>query len=414
MGKLKIGVFGAARGMTMISQILNVEEEASLVAICDGSDDRINDCQKAASDANYDGITYYKNFDEFMNHDMDAVILANYANEHAPYAIKLLESGRHVMSECLACATMKEAVELIETVERTGKIYTFAENYCYTPVRLEMRRRYRNGDIGELMYAEGEYTHDCSSIWPQITQGNKNHWRNLMPSTFYCSHAIGPILHMTGLRPVSVTAFEAPPKPFLTNLGYTAGAYSLIVLTLNNDAIFKSLQFNLKHNYPGNNYQLNGDLGALKDMGDGNIKAYIEEPGQNCKGKGELYHPAHIFPEAEASGHGGGDYCTTHFFIKSILGDETAKEYAVDVYDAVDMSIPGILGYKSIINGGGPVEVPNLRDPAQRDKYRNDTFCTFPNIAGDQYVPHNRFVPGGVSDEVYEKVRRMWLAGEHG
>lgn len=127
------------------------------------------------------------------------------------------------------------------------------------------------------MYAEGEYTHDCSSIWPDITYGDKNHWRNIMPSTFYCTHSIGPILYMTGLRPVSVTSFEAPPRPFLTNVGYTAGAYFMIVLTLENGALFKSLQFNLKHNRPGNNYQLNGDLGALKDMGDRTLSAYIEE-----------------------------------------------------------------------------------------------------------------------------------------
>ena len=413
MGKLKIGVFGANRGMTMIRQVLN-SDEAALVAICDKFEPAIDNCKKAAAEANYEGITYYSSFDEFINHDMDAVILANYANEHVPYAIRLLESGRHVMTECLTCATMKEAVELIEAVERTGKIYTYAENYCYTPVRLEMRKRYRRGDIGELMYAEGEYTHDCSSIWPEITYGDKNHWRNLMPSTFYCTHAIGPILYMTGLRPVSVTSFEAPPPPFLTKLGYTAGAYALTVLTLNNGAIFKSLQFNMKHNRPGNNYQLNGDLGALKDMGDGTLSAYIEEPGKNCEGDQEIYRPAHIFPEAEASGHGGGDYCTTHFFIRSILGDETAKQYAVDVYDAVDMCIPGILGYKSIVNGGIPMEVPNLRDPAARDKFRNDTFCTFPEIAGDQYVSHNRFVPGGVPDEVYEEVRRKWINGERG
>ena len=71
---------------------------------------------------------------------MDAVILANYANEHVPFGIRLMESGRHIMTECLTCATMKEAVELIEAVERTGMTYSYAENYCYTPVRWEMQK----------------------------------------------------------------------------------------------------------------------------------------------------------------------------------------------------------------------------------------------------------------------------------
>ncbi|MCI9448629.1 MAG: hypothetical protein HFE30_00025 [Clostridiales bacterium] len=97
-------------------------------------------------------------------------------------------------------------------------------------------------------------------------------------------------------------------------------------------------------------------------------------------------------------------------FINSILGDEFAKEYAINIYDAIDMCIPGILGYKSIVNGNVPIEIPNLRNPKERDKYRNDTFCTFPKIAGDQYVSHNRFIPDGLPDEVYERARRKWLS----
>lgn len=408
MTKVKVGVFGAYRGRTMIDQLLAGNSDGVLVAICDKYEPALEECKKRAAEANYEGITYYTDFEEFFKHDMDAVVLANYANEHAPYAIRFLNSGRHVMSECLTCATMKEAVELIEAVEKSGKIYTYAENYCYTAARLEMRRLFRSGAIGELMYAEGEYTHDCSRIWPQITYGDKNHWRNQMCSTFYCTHAIGPILYMTGLRPVKVTAFEAPPRPFMTELGATAGAYSVIMLTLENGALLKALQFGIKHNDPGNNYQLNGDLGALKDLHDGRLATYFEEAGKMEEGVHDIITPEPLIAAAADSGHGGADFYTTHFFINSILGDEMAKEYAVDVYQAVDMCIPGILGYKSIANGNASIEIPDLRDPAQRDKYRNDTFCSFPKIAGDMYVSHNLTGTPEPSDEVYEKVRKMW------
>ena len=61
-------------------------------------------------------IAYYTDFDAFFQHDMDAVVLANYANEHAPYAIRLLNSGRHVCSEVLPVETMAQAVQLVEAV----------------------------------------------------------------------------------------------------------------------------------------------------------------------------------------------------------------------------------------------------------------------------------------------------------
>ena len=43
-------------------------------------------------------IEYIDNIsiDDFILHDMDAVVLANYANEHAPFAIRAMRLGKHV------------------------------------------------------------------------------------------------------------------------------------------------------------------------------------------------------------------------------------------------------------------------------------------------------------------------------
>ncbi len=413
MAKIKIGVFGAGRGMTMVHQILG-NPDAEFVAVCDKHQPTLDNCRKVAEDAGLNKVAYYNNFEDFFQHDMDAVVLANYANEHAPYGIRLLDSGRHIMTECLTCATMKEAVELIEAVERSGKVYTYAENYCYTPVRWEMRERYRRGDIGELMYAEGEYVHDCSSIWPQITYGERDHWRNQDYSTFYCTHSIGPILSMTGLRPVKVSGFETQNRPFMWELGAMAPCAGMELITLENGAIFKSLHGGFKHNAGQANYQLNGDRGAMKDLANGQIAVYTEGENENCRGKHEVYMPAPVIDASANTGHGGGDYYTTHYFIQSILGNETARERAIDVYTAVDMCIPGILAYKSICNDNCSMAIPNLRNREERDAFRNDTFCTFKHIAGDQYVSNNIQGYEPVPDSVYDEVRRRWLAGEPG
>ncbi|MBE6598905.1 MAG: hypothetical protein E7638_05635, partial [Ruminococcaceae bacterium] len=144
MAKVKIGVFGGHRGRDFIREIVG-NNEAELVAVCDRAPHMIDRARAAAEAGGADKVTYYNNFEDFFNHDMDAVVLANPAHEHVPYAIRLLDSGRHILSECLLSATMKQAVELIEAVERSGKIYSYAENYCYTPARWEMRERYKRG-----------------------------------------------------------------------------------------------------------------------------------------------------------------------------------------------------------------------------------------------------------------------------
>ena len=45
MGKIKIGVFGAGRGKTMIREMMN-NPEAEVVAICDKYQPLLDECQK--------------------------------------------------------------------------------------------------------------------------------------------------------------------------------------------------------------------------------------------------------------------------------------------------------------------------------------------------------------------------------
>ncbi len=415
MAKLKIGVFGAHRGMTMIHQLLH-NPDAEVTAICDKHRPSLESAGKTAEDAGLK-VALFEKFEDFFSCDMDAVVLANYAHEHAKFAVPLLKSGRHVMSEVLTCATLAEAAALIEAVEESGRVYQYAENYCFFNTTAEMRRLYRAGDIGELMYAEGEYIHDCASIWPQITYGERDHWRNRDASTFYCTHSLGPVLHATGLRPIKVVGLEGQEKEFMIRLGARAGSFGMEMVTLENGAIVKSIHGGLKREPGSINYEMYGTRGSMEtDRWDGGHLHVWRETGGNCVGTHEKYAPAFRLEGAEGTGHGGSDYFTTHYFVRSILGDETAKAEAVDVYRAVDMCIPGILAYRSIVEGGRTLDVPDLRKPEERDRVREDTFCTFEESAGDMYVSSTaaQWQQPVIEDAVYEEVRRKWLAGEPG
>ena len=116
MKKIRIGVLGGGRGASMVSYCKR-SKSAQIVALCDKDPQVLQAQQKKFSDL---GISFYDNFEDFIQHEMDAVVLANYATEHAPFAIRAMKQGLHVFSEVLPCQTMKEAVELIETVEQTG------------------------------------------------------------------------------------------------------------------------------------------------------------------------------------------------------------------------------------------------------------------------------------------------------
>ncbi|MDD4699146.1 MAG: Gfo/Idh/MocA family oxidoreductase [Oscillospiraceae bacterium] len=408
MKKIKIGVIGARRGASMINYSKRAEN-AEIVAICDKSTKLLENQKK-----NLDGlkIAFYEHFDDFIKHDMDAVVLANYANEHAPFAIKAMHSGKHVFSEVLPVQTMKEAVELVEAVEETGLIYAYGENYCYMPAPYEMRRLYRENKIGEFEYGEGEYIHNCEPIWPSITYGEEDHWRNNMYSTFYCTHSLGPIIHITGLRPVSVVGFEGTKNERNLRTGAKSGQFGIEMVTLENGGIVKSIQGGLYENSIW--YSIYGSKGriecAREDAEDGHIeRVYVrsDKVSGEYKQVFESYKPERDHDAIGRDyGHGGSDFYTMYHFVEKIKGNPDAD--IIDAYEALDMFLPGLFAYHSILNGSKPMQIPNLRDKSIRDDWRNDTSCTDPKVAKDMLLPTAKNGTPDINDGIYAHVKRLW------
>lgn len=411
MKKIRIGVMGTGRGSSMIHYCLTAGN-AELVAICDKYEEGLRKHQLQHKDQN---ITYYNNFEDFIQHDMDAVVLANYANEHAPFAIKAMRAGKHVYSEVLPVQTMKEAVELIETIEQTGMTYAYGENYCYMPAPYEMRKLYREGKLGEFEYGEGEYVHNCEPIWHLITYGEEDHWRNNMFSTFYCTHSLGPIIHITGLRPVSVTGFEGTKNERRMRVGSKSGQFAVEMVTLENGGIVKSIHGDLYRDSIW--YSVYGSKGRMEssreDAENGGIqRIYVntdEYSGEYANRPIENYEP-HLGSEESSQlfGHGGSDYYAMYHFVEKLLGNEHAD--TIDIYEALDMCLPGLFAYRSILAGGIPMEIPDLRKKEVRDQYRNDTACTDPKAAGDMLLPVFSKGNPEIAPEVYDRVRDKWNA----
>lgn len=264
--KIRIGVLGAFRGNSMI-RFCRESGEAELAAVCDRNEQVLAPLRE---ELQTEAVCCCSSFEEFLRQDMDAVVLANDATGHAPLAIRCLEAGRHVYSEVVPVQTMREAVELVEAAERTGLVYAYGENYCYMPAPREMRRLYREGAVGEFEYGEGEYIHNCEPIWPAITYGDPEHWRNNMYATFYCTHSIGPLLHITGLRPVRVTGFEGTKTERKIRCGAKGGSFGMEMVELENGGILKSIHGDLYRDSVW--YSLYGSKGRM-ESGLGNRRA---------------------------------------------------------------------------------------------------------------------------------------------
>jgi predicted dehydrogenase len=377
-----------------------------LVALCDQWESKLEEVGKEY------GVATYTDYDEFLQHDMDAVVLANYFHEHAPFAIKALKAGKHVMSETAANTTLAEGVALCRAVEETGLTYMLAENYPYTAFNQEMRRLYQEGEIGEATYAEGEYNHPMTpESRLRISPGMK-HWRAWIPSTYYCTHALAPLMYITETMPVKINALSITCKDIVEETVRVSDPGSVILCRMDNGAVFRLFGLIL----PGHSnwYRVHGARGAMElargegYFGSGQVRVWHEEwdlkPGEEAE---RTYEPdwSEHGELARQAGHGGGDFWTNFHFANAI---RAGGQPFLNVYRGVAMSSVGILAWKSALEDGCPIDVPDFSDENSRKQYEDDHWSPWPEHAGPGQPPPSILGHVEPSPQGIEKARKVW------
>jgi predicted dehydrogenase len=382
---IRVGVIGVGRGMSYAHAATSAIG-MQLVALCDGRKDALRKAGKAL------GVKTYTRYDRFLQHDMDAVVLANYFHEHAPFAIKALDAGKHVMSETSCNSTLAEGVALCRKVEETGLIYMLAENYPYTVFNLEMRRLYRAGVIGDVRYAEGEYNHPMHADDINRISCGEEHWRNCIPSTYYCTHAMAPLMQVTNTMPVRVNARAFTTPRMRAETARRGDGGSVILCEMDNGAIFRLMGMGIAGH--SNWYRFHGTRGAMENtrgaeryFGPEEVRVWHDpwdlKPGEEAERVYKPDWPLHG-ELAKAAGHGGGDFWTNYEFAKAI---RSGRQPFLNVYRGVSMSSVGILAWRSALANGEPIEVPDFRKEKQRKIIEDDHWTPFSSDARPADAP---------------------------
>jgi predicted dehydrogenase len=367
---VRVGVLGLRRG----ADLARLAQQAGMqvVAVCD-RDDRRREATTAL------GAAAYRDVEPFLGHAMDAVILVNDFDQHAPAAIAALDRGLSVLSETAACRTVAEGVALVEAAERSAGVYMFAENYPYMPLAREMRRRYAAGDIGEVRYAEAEYLDEPADLMAMVD--DRAHWRARTPATYYCTHSLAPVAAITGTRPVQVSGFVVPTAAgpqALERARRGRGWAALLMVRLDNGAVFKSLHGFLEAGQQAW-VRLHGDRGLMENLRQGDTRTLrVVWDVEDRRRAEEVYLPwPPEFPATDADplGDGVAETLMLRDFAEAVR-HRTAPDQ--DVYFGVDLSITGIQAMRSSLAGSLPVEVPNLRRPDVRHAHAADDW--FPEL----------------------------------
>ena len=369
--RIRLGVWGLGRGATLITtaNMLNID----VVAGCD-----INPIMRENFRAVCPEAFITDNATEFLSRkDVDAVLIATFFPAHAEHAIAALNAGKHVMCEVTAFFTPAEGVRLAEAVEKSGKVYHLLENYPFQKENMFLRKLWQDGLFGEFQYGEFEYCHDCRSLsycyniegYPPVKPGYTVHsWRSWLPFHYYNTHSLGPLMWITGLRPTEVTAVDnhVTLPGSLANSRFATACPSLI--RMSNGGIMRNLiAATTMDNHTGK--RLWGTRAAAESTGNG-LKIAIGGIGSATKIPVSPQWPE-LAELADSTGHGGGDFWELYYFAREIF---TGEPGPWTIYPACDVTLAGIMATKSAHEGGKTIEIPDFRDSAVRNHYRNDNF----------------------------------------
>ena len=378
MKTVKMGIFGLGRGASFYQNILRNNGE--IVAVCDMNTGKLEKAKEILGKE----LATYTSFDEFLEHEgLEAVFLCNYYHEHTEYAIRALKKNIHVLSECASNSTMAEGVALVRAAEESRAFYMISENYPFMKFNLEMRRIFRGGTLGKLLFAEGEYNHPLDPADHKTIKNLRpyaKHWRNYLPRSYYVTHALAPLMYMTGATPIRVTAMPVyAPEPIGTPLGAAVGDKAAIITCLNDDDSVFRVTGCAAFGAHENSYRLCGEKGQIENVrGDSRVLLRYNRWDIPKGGvQSATYYPEWNDADQdqiEKAGHGGGDFLVIREFLNAIREN---KKPVFDEYFATTMASVGILAHRSILERGMPYDIPDFHREEDRKKYENDTLTPF-------------------------------------
>ena len=362
---LKIGVVGAGRGSGPAG-VFARHKDCELVALADRNPDRL-----AEVAGRLEVPHAYPELDDMLETDIDVVFVATPAPVHAENSIAALRAGKHVMCEVPAMPTIESGRELVQTVKETGLKYSFAENMYYYPYIGTYERLIQDGDLGEIVYAEGEYIHQCDSLMcgrPDGLGGGLDGgltWRASLPPILYCTHDLQPLLRMFRDRCVTAVGMNTGSRrrPDLGVIDIGVGLFK----TAKDITIKQLCGFSVAKEPAHHWFCIYGTKGSIEQgRGCSGLAAshylYVEDRYDNHPGPVKLdippNHPG-APPEATLGGHGTSEYFMVDEFVQCVLND---TDPPIDVYEACDCTFPGICAHISAEAGGEPVEVPDPRE----------------------------------------------------
>jgi predicted dehydrogenase len=328
----------------------------------------------------YQCATSYPSLEELVKDPkLDAVAVFTDGPLHVQHVAECMKHGKHAISAVPAAwATLEQAEWLHDTVKKSGLTYMMAETGYFQQSTMSARRFFQQGKFGQLYYGEGEYQHPGLEVLYMVD--GKRTWRYGVAPMHYPTHTTSQWVGVTGERLVEVSCHGwGDGDPILCDNAYRNPFW-------NESAMFRT---SAGHAFRCNIWWKGAHRGCERAQWIGDRMSFysahpngvgpviVRSSEQTERDDAGFERKAPTFerysqtpwwktdllpePLRHDSGHEGSHTFLTHEFIDSLV---RGRRPAIDVYEALAYTVPGIVAHQSALRQGKQLKIPQFKRPA--------------------------------------------------
>ena len=290
--------------------------------------------------------TMYPSCEELIGDDsLEAIFVATDAPSHARLAIASLNAGKHVASAVPAVfGSLEDADLLFAAVKASDRKYMMFETSYFHDDVYCMREMYRAGDLGKVIYSEGEYWHYFGT--PLSAHEG---WRTGLPPQWYPTHSNAYYIGVTGGSFTEVSCMGMPSavehlKQENNKFGNPFGTEIALFRTSEGGMARMAVSWDT----PGEG----GERGRIRTEQGTYYGAFNN--GQRDHQLSAISRPP-LPPGVAAGGHGGSHGYLMSEFVEAILLD---RDPLIDIAQSLNMTVSGIIAHQSALKGGELLKIP--------------------------------------------------------
>lgn len=368
--KIRVGIVGGRFGLSFQ---FHEHPDCIVEAVSDLIPER-----RAALQKTYKCAKAYDSLEELVKDPkVEAVALFTPVPDHVRHTLLCLAAGKHVLCAVPVAMTLDECQQLVDAVKKTGLTYMMAETSYWQQLTISARKFHQEGAFGNLYYTESEYHHPGLEELYFNKDGSRT-WRHGLAPMQYPTHCTAHLVSVTGERLTEVTCHGwGDEHPILKDNIYKNPFW-------NETAMFKTNRGNAMRvavwwrgaQTGGERARFYGDKMSFYYNGPNGAPACtVRTQAKTEKDSGgfvrsaqvmEKYDEVHwwktdMLPEPlrHNSGHEGSHCFITHEFIDALVKQ---RKPAVDLYEAIAYTAPGIVAHQSALKGGESMKIPQF-DP---------------------------------------------------